>query len=117
VKQQRLPRKGNEREEGRKEGMKEGRRRACYSLDKSRMQGASSVQCSSVQFSPVQFSSVAKFGREEVSNGGEEKCNSPFLVVEAMNKESIQSSNFFWMFFFPLANLVVTQVTIIFASA
>jgi hypothetical protein len=46
-----------------------------------------SVQCSSVQSSSVQFSSertnraVAKFGREEVSNGGEEKCNSPFLVV------------------------------------
>lgn len=73
---------------GKKEGMK-GRRRACYELDKSRMQEASkrSVQFSPVQSSSVQFSSertnraVAKFGREEVSNGGEEKCNSPFLVV------------------------------------
>jgi hypothetical protein len=42
-------------------------------------QAFSPVQSSSVQFSSERTNrAVAKFGREEVSNGVEEKCNSPF---------------------------------------
>jgi len=89
VKQQRLPRKGNEREEGRKEGRNE-RKAACMLRTRQKSDARSIQAFSAVQSSPIQFSSVqnertnravAKFGREEVSNGGEEKCNSPFLVV------------------------------------
>lgn len=84
-------------------------------LTRQKSDARSSKAFSSIQFSSVQFRSeranraVAKFGRGEVSNGLEEKCNSPLLVVKAMNEEESNHLTFFGCFFFPLANLIVTQ--------
>jgi hypothetical protein len=74
VKQRRLPRKGNEREDGRKEGKgrKKGTVHATHSLDKSRTQEAAKR---SIQFSSVQFSSERTNERTErllnLGGGGE----------------------------------------------